>query len=275
VTPPLACPVRGCALPLQPHERRYTCARGHSHDIARSGYVNLLQPQDRRSLDAGDSADVVRARAAALAAGVGIAQQQAVIACINQVLTGSMPVVLDLGSGTGDLLRALTATRPVAAIGIDLSVAAAEYAARRAPELSWVVANADRRLPILDHSVDVVVSVHGRRHPPECDRVLVPGGALVVAVPGPTDLVELRAAVQGRAVERDRGDDVIEAHDEWFVLEDRRSVTAVLTLSGDGLRAILRATYRGVRTRMAAEAEALTSMDVTTDSEIFVLRRRL
>jgi 23S rRNA (guanine(745)-N(1))-methyltransferase RlmA-like protein len=40
----LICPVRGCHLPLMRQERRLLCERGHSFDVARSGYINLLQP---------------------------------------------------------------------------------------------------------------------------------------------------------------------------------------------------------------------------------------
>ena len=42
---PLACTVRDCGLPLEKREREYVCEYGHTFDIARSGYVNLLQPQ--------------------------------------------------------------------------------------------------------------------------------------------------------------------------------------------------------------------------------------
>ena len=43
----LLCPVRNCHLPLARDGRRLVCAGGHSFDVARSGYVNLLQPQDK------------------------------------------------------------------------------------------------------------------------------------------------------------------------------------------------------------------------------------
>ena len=58
----LLCPVRGCHLALTREEKRVVCARGHSFDIARSGYINLLQPQERRSKNPGDTADAVAAR---------------------------------------------------------------------------------------------------------------------------------------------------------------------------------------------------------------------
>src|SRR5579871_1012407 len=58
----LLCAVRDCHLPLERAEKRMICARGHSFDIARSGYTNLLQPQDRRSKQPGDTAAAVAAR---------------------------------------------------------------------------------------------------------------------------------------------------------------------------------------------------------------------
>ena len=58
----LLCPVRGCHLGLVREERRMVCPRNHSFDIARSGYINLLQPQDRRAKEPGDTAEAVAAR---------------------------------------------------------------------------------------------------------------------------------------------------------------------------------------------------------------------
>jgi 23S rRNA (guanine745-N1)-methyltransferase len=59
-------------------------------------------------------------------------------------------VAIDLGCGSGELLGAPRGPRAVNGVGIDISTAAAEAAARRYPSLTWIVANADRRLPLLD-----------------------------------------------------------------------------------------------------------------------------
>ena len=275
MTAPLACPVRGCALLLEARGRHYACARGHSHDVARSGYLNLLQPQDRRSPAAGDSAEVVRARAAILEAGVGRTQHRAVVDLAARILTTyEQPVVVDLGSGTGDVVIALTATHTVCAIGIDLSAAAADYAAHLSKEALWVVANADRRLPLLDGCVDVIVSVHGRRNPDECWRALAPDGHLIVAVPAADDLIELREAVQGRGLERTREVDLIAEHAPRFAVREQFTVRERLTLSAETLRDILRATYRGGRTSASARIQALDTLDVTVASDIVVLQRQ-
>ena len=50
----LRCTVRGCALPLTRVESRWACEKNHSFDITRHGWVNLLQPQDKRSKQPGD-----------------------------------------------------------------------------------------------------------------------------------------------------------------------------------------------------------------------------
>src|SRR6188768_3558122 len=188
----LACSVRGCGLPLTRRDRTLFCSAGHSFDIARSGYVNLLQPQDRRSLVAGDSKASVDARAALEQAGVGHAIVNAVVHTTTALLLPAEAIVIDLGSGSGEMLGGLAKARPISGIGIDLSVAAIELAARRFPSLTWVVANADRRLPLQDDSVNVVLSIHGRRNPSECARLLRASGVLIAVLPAPDDLVELR-----------------------------------------------------------------------------------
>src|SRR5262249_32442991 len=58
----LLCPVRNCRMALARKERRLLCPHGHSFDVARSGYINLLQPQERRSNQPGDTAAAVEAR---------------------------------------------------------------------------------------------------------------------------------------------------------------------------------------------------------------------
>lgn len=269
----LACTVRGCGLPLERRQAQFACAAGHAYDVARSGYVNLLQPQDRRSLDAGDSREAVAARAALLTAGVGRVLIDGVCAKAVSLPLGTAPVVVDLGSGSGDALAALAERLETGGIGIDLSTAAADRAARRFPRHTWVVANADRRLPLLDASVDLLVSLHGRRNPEEADRVLTADGVMLIAVPAPDDLIELRQRVQGEGVARDRSDALVAAHLPRFELAERSVISATMTLDREVLLNLLRATYRGARLASADRVALLDRMAVTMASEMFVLRK--
>ncbi len=275
VTPaPLACSVRDCHEPLQRAGRAWVCASGHSYDIARSGYVNLLQPQDRRSPDAGDSREAVEARATLLAQGAGRAAIEAVVSQAQALGIAGTAVVLELGSGSGETLARLAEVMPVQGVGLDLSAAAAAFAARRYPGQTWIVANADRRLPLLDHSVHLVVSVHARRNPSECQRVLVPGGYLIVAVPAADDLIELREAVQGEGVPRERVSGVVAEHGACFEEVTRSEARQQLTLGRDSLLQLLRGTYRGVRQSESRRVDALDRLTVTLASDVVLLRAR-
>ena len=262
---PLACTVRGCHQPLTRRGDAYACEHGHSFDIARRGYLNLLQPQDRRSRTPGDAAAALDARARLLAAGIGASILDGFVARAAAALDAPADaVVLDLGCGTGEALERVTAATGAGGVGIDISVDAIDRAARRTPSLTWVVANADRRLPLLDGRAALVLSLNARRNPAECARVLTPGGRLLVAVPAPDDLVELRALVQGEGATRDRADAVVEEHAPFFELGARDRLAERHALDGPALRDLLAGTYRGAR-RSQQRHGGLDGLDVTLD----------
>jgi hypothetical protein len=83
----LVCPVRGCGQPLAWGEREATCPRRHRFDVARSGYLNLLQPQDRKSTEAGDSKEAVAARRRSMERGLG----EALLAGLIEAAAGWKP----------------------------------------------------------------------------------------------------------------------------------------------------------------------------------------
>lgn len=271
---PLACPVRGCGAALERHEQRIVCPRGHSFDLARSGYINLLQPQDRRSRAAGDSATEIEARARLWAAGVLESSLAELELRVTELLLGAGAVAVELGCGSGEVLGALASQHALVGVGIDLSAAAAERAARRFPELTWIVANADRRLPLLDQSVALALCIHGRRNPAECARVLRPGGHLLAALPAPEDLEELRALVQGRSESRERAPGFLAEHEAFFELRSRSLARARKRLGRGELLDLLAGTYRGQRKSAQAAVEALNELEVTVASDVLVLVRR-
>jgi 23S rRNA (guanine745-N1)-methyltransferase len=269
VAPPLACTVRDCGLLLERKDRAYACARRHAYDLSKSGYLNLLQPTDRRSPAAGDARDAIVARARLLAQGVGASILTDIATRVASV-ANAHSVVADLGSGAGELLGTVYDRAAVAGIGLDLSAAAAEHAARRYPHLTWVVANVDRGIPLLDRSADVVVSLNGRRNVADCARVLAGDGRLIVGLPAPDDLIELREHMQGEATERDRADALIAEHEPLFDVLERSTVRERHSINADGLRDLLRGTYRGARASGADRLASLRPLDVTVASDVVV-----
>jgi 23S rRNA (guanine745-N1)-methyltransferase len=267
--PMLLCTVRTCHQPLSREERRYVCANGHAFDIARSGYVNLLQPQDRRSLAPGDTPEAAAARRRFLDLGFA---NPLVDAIVNAAALQPGQALLDVGCGEGHHLAALGRRGELTLCGIDISVPAIDLAARRHPDALWVVANADRFLPWSDGSFDVVTSITARMNPGEFRRVLRPGGRALVVLPGADDLIELREAILGDGVERDRSDRTIDLFERDFVLEGLARVRHSTTLGPEAIADVLSSSYRGLRMRERARVATLGEMKVTFSRDILTFR---
>ena len=176
--------------------------------------------------------------------------------------------VVDLGCGEGFFGRTLFAGRDVSYCGIDLSVHALRAAARSWPEATWVVANADRRLPLLDASVDLVLSLFGRRPAEDVARVLRPGAAIVVAVPAADDLAELRAASLGHAASRERVPGVVDALGPHLTIAERHEWRERKQLDRSAIEDALALTYRGARHSQRARIAELREVEVTLSAEI-------
>lgn len=249
----ILCPVRGCHLALVRQERRLLCARGHSFDVARSGYVNLLQPQQRRSKQPGDTAAAVAARRRLHDRGV----TRPLLDAISEMMAASpRDIVLDAGCGDGFCLGTLAQQTGFDAHGVDISIPAVEAAARRFPACQWIVANADRFLPYADRSFSIVLSITARMNAGEFRRVLRDDGRLLVALPAPDDLIELRGAGRDRVARTVK----TFAHD--FKPADRRRVSTVADLDAAAVRDVLVSIYRPMRSKPVEAMRVTLALDL-------------
>src|ERR1035438_697870 len=90
----------------------------------------------------------------------------------------------------------------------------------------------------------------------EFRRVLRDDGRLLVALPAPDDLIELRGAV------RDRVARTIETFAGGFTLVDRRRVTTAADLDAAAVHDVLHSVYRPVRSRPAEAMRVTFSLDL-------------
>jgi len=269
--PVLSCPVRGCGVPLPWTDKSLRCAGGHAFDRARSGYCNLLQPQDKRSKHPGDSRDSVLARRRSWERGMGRALVEGMVEYLSsRTLRGGR--LLDVGSGDGFLLHELACRLGLEGWGLDISTPAAEAAARAFPSERWIVANGDRRMPFLDRSFSLVSSITSRRNAPEFRRVLRDDGLLVLVVPAPDDLNELRHAVLGEALEKDRASSARTSLHEHFEVDCELSVRSKHELDAEGLADLLRGSYQGARHAAQERFRSVERMEVTVSYQVLALR---
>lgn len=233
----LICPV--CAAPLAREERAFRCRNGHSFDRARQGYVHLAG-----SRHPGDTKPMLQARRAFLAAGYyrPLADALADLALAHLASqraarpTGAQPpTMLDAGCGEGYYIgyicRALAdAGFAARCFGLDIAKEAVRMAAVRAPEVQFLVADIKGRLPFADASLDVLLDIFAPRNPAEFARVLVPGGLLLVAIPAPAHLAELRALLPLLAIEEQKRERVLAQFAGSFALAASRELAYALAL---------------------------------------------
>ncbi|CAA0109224.1 23S rRNA (guanine(745)-N(1))-methyltransferase [Halioglobus japonicus] len=189
----LCCPLDQSALVVS--GKQLCCASGHSFDIARQGYVNLLGAQDKRSRDPGDSKAMVAARRDFLNQGhyLPIAEH---LAEIVVPLLGNSAVIADAGCGEGYYLQQLrehldpSTAAATKMIGFDISKWAVQAATRRL-EATWLVAS-NRNIPLAPNSVDCLLSLFGFPVFEAFSTALKPGGTALFASAGPQHLIELR-----------------------------------------------------------------------------------
>jgi 23S rRNA (guanine745-N1)-methyltransferase len=229
------------------------CSNRHSFDVARSGYINLLQPQERRSKQPGDSLEAVAARRRLHDLGVTTPLLRGIEETLN---ASSGDVVLDAGCGDGYYLGSLASSIGFEGHGVDISVPAIDAAARRYPKVEWIVANADRFIPYADQAFSLVLSITARMNPTEFHRVLREDGRLLIALPSPDDLIELRGSG------RDRRERTIEEFADDFELVSQTRISTTADLSAAAVNDVLHSIYRPMQARPAEAMKVTFSLDL-------------
>lgn len=232
----LRCPFCGGGLALG-EGAVVRCAAGHSFDVARQGYLNLL-PGNARTGSA-DTAAMVRARSGFLADGHFAPLSDALAGAAAAALAGPRApagAVVEIGAGTGHHLAAVLDRLPDRrGIALDISKHALRAAARAHPRAVAVGCDAWGGLPLADGAAALALSVFAPRDPAELARVVVPGGALVVATPEPGHLAEAVAAVGMLSVPERKRERVAGQLDGAFEPVGQSAVRATLELDAAAL----------------------------------------
>ena len=216
----LRCPVCGGAL--ERGEKACFCEKGHSFDLARQGYVNLLLHAGSGKRH-GDDKRMVAARRDFLERGFYDPLSR-LISDLCCAYTGSDVLLLDAGCGEGkytcDAVNALrSAGKTVQGVGVDISREALIYASKRDKSLTLLVASSSA-LPLMDGCADVVMNIFSPLAREEFLRVLKPGGVLLRAWPLEKHLWELKTLIYDEPYPNRPGDPACEG---FTLLETRES----------------------------------------------------
>lgn len=231
----LTCPI--CSAPLRRDDGTLRCPAGHSFDIAREGYVNLLPPQHRTRGVEGDLPEMLRARRRFLEAGYYAPLRDLLAERVAALLdddgspeshpAGVPPCIAEVGCGEGyyigeigSLLRERYGLAP-RLFGMDLAKAAVRLGARRYPDVTFFVGDINRKIYLESRSLRVLLDIFAPRNPAEFARVLTPGGRALIVIPAPEHLASIREAFGLLEIQGEKERRVLERFAADFDLDDR------------------------------------------------------
>lgn len=234
--PVLRCPRCQSAFAL--NGTSLICENRHCYDLSKRGYVNLAPSHDQAAEKY--DAELFDSRRLVFEHGF----YQPIAEAIAQWLPDAPITVLDAGCGEGYYARLLAEQFPRAQlIGLDISRDAITAAAREPGRANWLVADL-KRLPVADHSADILLDVLTPADYAEFRRVIKPDGLMIKVVPGADYLCEVRKAVapwlrSGDTYDNTRVIDHLREHAD--ILEECE-VRLTRPLSSDESHAFLRMT---------------------------------
>ncbi len=278
----LTCPV--CDAPLATVDRTLRCPAGHSFDIAREGYVNLLTGKPPRF--AGDDRAMLAARRRFLDAGHYAALTTAVTTTVLAHLSGTTNQaahIVDIGCGEGAYLdalaQALHAQRPDAVHclgGIDLSRDAVRMAARRCPFAQFAVADTWRKLPLRSAATAVLLNLFAPRNPAEFARIAAPEALLLVVIPRPGHLLSLRERFALLAIEEAKRAQVVAQLAEGFALTGSETLDMALRLEDTAVADLVQMTpgARHLSAKMWHHVRSTAVLETVAQVELLSFTRR-
>lgn len=252
---------------LVAQDGRYVCANSHSFDCARAGYVNLL-----RSKRTGDSKEMLLARRAFLDHGhyapladllaTHVANHLAAVRSDERPPHSQAPAILDIGCGEGYYLDRIrrSLSGDYTPVGIDSSREAIRLACQRVRPGLFAVADVLDDIPLATGTAQVLLNVFAPRNIPTFARVLAPGGLLLIAIPAPDHLAELRTALDLLSIEEQKEDRLLRSLEGLFGEVERQALGYTLDLQPDDLMHLIEMTpnkrheERGWRERLPGRA---------------------
>jgi 23S rRNA (guanine745-N1)-methyltransferase len=186
-------------------EKAYICENNHTYDKASSGYVNLLCKHQNKLNISGDNKIMVTARREFLDKGyyepLSSAINQEIALLINDKKNYA---IFDAGCGEGYYTSNLEQSLNTNAIisGADISKETIKCASKRNKNIQFAVASIFD-LPVLDCSVDCILSVFAPYCNDEFKRIIKDDGLIIACIPGKRHLYGLKEVVYENPYEND------------------------------------------------------------------------
>lgn len=205
------------------------CGKGHSFDISKHGYVNLLPRPSKSKYDKSLFAS------RSMISNSGFFDPMIDYICDLLIRRrDSRPriqTLLDAGCGEGSHLRSIiskleeqSGRKRYLGTGIDIAKEGILLASKASPDLIWCVADLANS-PFGDRRFNAILNILSPSNYAEFGRLLAEDGVLIKVIPGNSYLQELRELLYGRkSRERDSIDHTIELFSRYFELIETKEI---------------------------------------------------
>jgi len=262
------CPL--CSSPLALHGNSLRCERGHSFDISKEGYVNLVPVQNKRSKAPGDNAEMIQARRRFLNKKHYQPFLDKIIKLIEANKLSSPQSMIDIGCGEGWYSDSVARHfRIEDAHAIDLSKPAVKSTAKAYRNLNCSVASA-YSLPYFDSSFDLAINIFSPLDAIETARILKPNALLIVAGPAPEHLKALAECIYDVFTPHQESASVFEGFEQL----GKTSIQNPMSLAGQDIPDLLAMTpyYWSCSKEKQNRIAELAALDVTAEFTISYYR---
>ena len=254
----LICPV--CGEKLAFLEKTAACSGGHTFDLAKEGYVNLLR-SGKSGDRIGDDKVSARFRRDFLNKGYYALLKDRLVALFSQ----KEGAVLDICCGEGYYTSALGQNPALSVWGFDISKEMVRLAAKRG-NAGFFVANM-ASIPVKDASFDYATHLFAPFHEGEFSRILKPGGSLYTVIPGKYHLFGLKQKVYETPY---LNDEQLPQTNTLELVNSEKLTGRILLRSHEDVEAVFRMTPYYFHTSEADKAKLLGCESLETDIEFII-----
>lgn len=272
----LSCSI--CNEKLEKENKTLHCSNGHSFDLAKEGYVNLLLSNQKKSKNPGDNKLMSASRREFLNSGAYFPLVKKVSQLINDKYSNNTAplTIVDAGCGEGYYMDSINklVENSTNFIGFDMSKDAIKLAAKRYNEIDFFVASINN-VPLLSTSTDCIISIFSPINAKEFSRILKNDGVLITVTPNKKHLSGLANIIYDKAKEHDSKIGNLEG--EYFDLERNDLLTFTLKLDNNtDIMNLFRMTpyYYSSSKEKSQKVNELTVLETTIDFEINIFRKK-
>ncbi len=261
------------------NSRTLVCKKGHSFDLAKTGYANLLLQNKKNSKLPGDNKLMVLARKNFLDGDFyrPLCDEIAKVLSDDKFINSKNPSILDAGCGEGYYTALLAKNLPSGTFyGVDISKTAILYADKRAN--SYGISNTKFfvgsifRLPVKDETFDVSLNIFAPFCLEETLRSLKKTGRFIMVIPAENHLFSLKEKIYDNPYLNEPKDYEIDG----FKLEDVRKIEYKINLkSNEQIQNLFKMTpyYYKTSEKDQHKLDELENLETEVSFEILIYKK--